>query len=477
MTRDDEARRDGWVSRLVSSVLPLLLLGGLLTVLVRRAAEPVSNFDTYFHLRFGHEFLTDWSLTRPGSVSSFATNDWLPTQWLPQVVMARTEQLVGLPGIAWLFGLQLCALVVTFYLVGRQWADPLPTVVVTTVAVIAAGPSLSMRPQVLSYVFVTLTVAAWLRARERGRPPWPLVPLGWLWAMCHGMWPVGIVIGLVAVAAWALETRPAVRTLLVWLSVPVLALCAGGLTPVGPGLYAAVLEVNGRGEYFAEWQPVDFTAPPSLAFILLLVTALTVAMRFGRDWMFVGLVVLALGWAMYSARTMPVAASMLVPLTGGAVQSLLPGHRPLKGRERGVVLGAAAAALAALAALVPTTSEEPPPQPAWVDEELGALAPGTDVLNEWGWGGYLMWRYPHLDLVMHGYGDTFTDAELARNKAIGDLAPGWDRLVQRTGAELAVLPPDYPLTYALRKEGWRVLDRSEEVVMLSAPRGWSEDPP
>ena len=39
--------------------------------LVRRAAMPLDNLDTYFHLRFGHEFLSgDWSVRDPGSVSS-----------------------------------------------------------------------------------------------------------------------------------------------------------------------------------------------------------------------------------------------------------------------------------------------------------------------------------------------------------------------------------------------------------------------
>ena len=47
----------------------------------------------------------DWSLRDPGSVSTFATADWVPTQWLPQMVMAQTEDWFGLAGVAWLSGL------------------------------------------------------------------------------------------------------------------------------------------------------------------------------------------------------------------------------------------------------------------------------------------------------------------------------------------------------------------------------------
>ena len=52
-----------------------------------------------------------------------------------------------------------------------------------------------MRPQVLSYLLIALTVGAWLRTWDDGRLRWWLVPVTWLWAMLHGMWPIGIGLG------------------------------------------------------------------------------------------------------------------------------------------------------------------------------------------------------------------------------------------------------------------------------------------
>ena len=46
-------------------------------------------------------------------MTSFGTNDWVPTQWLPQIVMAQLEDWFGLPGVAWLQGLLYLALAVT----------------------------------------------------------------------------------------------------------------------------------------------------------------------------------------------------------------------------------------------------------------------------------------------------------------------------------------------------------------------------
>ena len=58
-------------------------------------------------------------------MSSFGTNDWVPTQWLPQVVMAQLENWFGLPGVAWFQGLLHLALAVTFWVVARRWSTPL----------------------------------------------------------------------------------------------------------------------------------------------------------------------------------------------------------------------------------------------------------------------------------------------------------------------------------------------------------------
>jgi hypothetical protein len=81
-----------------------------------------------------------------------------------------------------------------------------------------------------------------------------------------------------------------------------------------------------------------------------------------------------------------------------------------------------------------------------------------------------MWRFPQLDLVSSGYGDMFTDEELQRNEDLRDIEPGWDRIVKRSGAAYAVLPPDDKLAYALtRFLGWTVMERSEFVVLLHAP--------
>jgi hypothetical protein len=473
LAEESRTRRSARSLAWTRPVLACGLFVGVLAVLVRNAAMPLANTDTYFHLRFGSEFLHHWSLRHPGSVSTFATARWVPTQWLPEVVMARTQEWFGLAGVAWLYGVQLVALMTTLYVVARRWVDPLVSMALTTLALVASYQGLSMRPQMLSFLMVAVTAAAWLRTREDGRLRWWLVPLTWVWAMVHGMWPIGLGLGVVAVAGLALDRVRTRDELGKALLVPVLSAVAAGLTPVGPELYGAVLAVNSRSQYFSEWGTPDFTSVAPVVLGLMLALGGVLFVRRGRaTWFDLALLLTAGACAVWSWRTVPVAAMLLVPLLAVHAAPAEPVVRPQRA-ERGLVAGAVVLALGVLAAAVPSAADSAPPQPAWVDPALTSLPQGTKVMGEWDWGGYLMWRYPQLDLLMHGYGDTFTTAELQRNTDLTALAPGWDRELRETGVTIAVLRPTSSLAYALEHQlHWRVAHRSPTIEELQAPPTW-----
>lgn len=462
------------------SVATLVVLVAVAGVLVAGAAVPLDNLDTYFHLRFGHEFLSgDWSLRDPGSVSSLATADWVPTQWLSEVVMAKTEDWFGLAGVAWLSGLLFLSLALVVYWACRRQAEPAVAALLVVLTLIASTSGISMRPQMVSYILVVVTIAAWQRARDTGRAPWLLVPVTWVWTMCHGMWPIGIVIGVVAALGLALDHGHPRRTLAKMAAVPVLSAAVSLLTPVGPGLFPAVLRVGSRAKYFYEWNPPDYTKPWVATLVVILALAVVPRLRRAErvPWFDVLLVGLAALCAIYSMRTVPVAACLAAPLAAAAVQVVVGARPPVLRRERLLVVGGALIALATLAVLVPHTADQPRDTPPWLDGALGDLPAGTRIINDSGFGGYLMWRFPELDVVVHGYGDLYTDEELERNADIEGGRAGWVDLVQNTGAEYAVLPPGSTLAYNLREvEGWRVVERSADLELLRPPPGWMDEP-
>ena len=461
------------------AVLPYLLLGGTALAMIGTCAAPLGNGDTYFHLRLGQEFLDGWSLRHPGSVTTFGTRPWVPTQWLPEMVMAQAQRWGGLPAVAWLSGLQQALLLFTVYVCSRRWAAPIVVMPLVLLAMLALNPWLSMRPQVLSYALAVLTVQAWLRTREDGRLRWWLVPLTWIWAMVHGMWPVALVTGSVAVVGLALDRAVPRRTLARGAGLVVASAVAAALTPVGPALYPAVFAVTSRAHFFSEWNPEDFTSSYGLPLAVLLVGALAVvAKRRDTSWFLLGQVALALAWAGYSSRTAAVAAVVLVPLVAQAVGGLVgPGTptaalvlREPSRRETAWVAGGLATCLAALAVAVPFTADEPVGDPPAVSRYLDALPAGTKVLNDWDFGGYLMWAHPQLDLMMNGYGDLFTTAELQRNTDLLQLDPGWQAEVTRSQVTYAVLRPGTRLQLGLVHDlHWHVVATSPAVEVLAAP--------
>jgi hypothetical protein len=458
------------ITTLTRRVLPVLLLFGIFTVLVQAATLRLTNTDTYFHLRFGAEFRQgNWSLSDPGSVTTYGTADWVPTQWLPQIVMAQLESWFGLAGVAWLLGFLFLSLAVTLYAVARRWTDPLTAVALVTLGLIACRTGLSMRPQLISYILVAVTTAAWLATIRSGRTPWWLIPITYLWAMCHGMWPVGSIIGFAAVVGLALGRDVSGRRLLLFASVPSASIVVALITPVGPRLLGAVLSVNSRAEYFTEWSPPDLTDYNGIALLIMLGLAAVVCLRSGSTpWSTIALIALAAGWAVYSLRTVPVAAAMLVPLTAYVL-----GERQTRrsaGRaEVGAIAVGLVAALTALALIAPRATLDHPDQPAWLESSLGDLPAGTPVLSESLYAGFLLWKFPHLDFTANGYGDIYTDDELERNSDIEIVQNGWVEELALLEVDLAVVNPRGPLEYALVREGWRVVHTSPEVELLRAP--------
>lgn len=459
----------------VLTLVPLALLLGTFATVVRVRVVTIENADTYFHVRMGREFLSAWSPWAPGSVTEYATAGWVPSQWLGQVFYGAFDAWFGLPGVAWLSGALVLLFSLGVYAVTRAYAPLVVSAFLTPAVILACAPGLSGRPQVLSYLFAALVTAAWMRTRSTGRVSWWIVPLTWVWAMVHGMWSVSILISLVAGAGLLMDKEAPRPRPLHLVAVPVLSAVAAGLTPVGPGVYRAVVRVSSISQYFEEWGPTTFTRPPMAVAALLMVLLLVVALRSGpMRWSTLALVMLAGAWILYSNRTVPVGVAMLAPLLARELSSLTPtrGRSP---RELTVVLAGFAVALALLAIATPRTSASSMHEGNAAHGSIATLPPGSGLLNEWNEGGYDMWAHPELDIVMHGYGDMFTDAEIKRNYQMLELEPGWDEMVRDLGVRDALLYEDSKLTYGLTELlSWVVVAEDDGLVHLRAPTSWSD---
>lgn len=459
------------ITTLTRRVFPLLGLAALMVGFMWQQRVPPAHGDMWFHLRLGQEFLDGWSPRDPGHLAPFDSADWTPTQWLTQVAMAWGVERGGVTTVVWATGVVVVVIIASVYLTCRRVAAPLPATLAVTLGIVAASPGFSARPQMLSYLFVVVTLAAWLASSRDGRPRYWLLAIAWVWPMCHGLWPVGLSISVGMLAGIALERRFPPRVLVRLGLVVAGSVVASALTPVGLEAYRSLLVVGTRTEYFAEWGAPVFTSPTGAILAFMLVVVVISGLR--RDalpWTDVVVVALAIAWSLYSLRTTVVGSLLLTPVLAATLARLVPAGDPV-GRAERVSLGAMTLASCGILAVM-LGIRPSPVVPRWVDARLDEMPPATRILNDWDTGSYFIYRHSDLAWAMHGYGDVFTDAEIRRNFDLVRLNPGWKTEVRNMDVDMALVDPGSPLGYALQEvEGWTVEQSDERFALLTPPSG------
>lgn len=478
----DTGRATTVADRVARRVVVLGSLGALTFLMLWLAAKPVSDPDTWWHLRLGQDLSA--SGLRWGSVphnwSPFATAEWVPHCPLADIFLARFEDWFGLPGIAWLYGCVLLGTLGAVYLCCRSVSSDLPAVFATAMMLAGASGSFSPRPQMLSFVLLAVVVCVWLRTEKDLTPRWWLIPLTWFWAMCHGYWFIGVLVGLTFAGGMALQARFAGGRLITresskLLAVPLLSMCSAMLTPVGPELALDPARVNERGQFVQEGMRTAFDrAQPWLVLTMIVTVALVWSVtRREVSLARVGLLVMSMGWLLITERTVAVAAILTAPLLASALQTLI-GERSVQApwaTKRGLLAFAAfgGLGLSILALIVPHTSDTPGDVPTAFDSRLRDLPLHSVILNEYTIGGWLAWQYPHLDVVVDPLCDAYP-VEHLRNVVDAMKARGqWREFVAATDADLAVLESDTPIVGALKDAHWVVEANDGPFVLMTPP--------
>jgi hypothetical protein len=94
------------------------------------------------------------------------------------------------------------------------------------------------------------------------------------------------------------------------------------------------------------------------------------------------------------------------------------------------------------------------------------------LLNDYSWGGYLIWALPGRPVFIDGRADVYGGEILTDYAALMAVEPGWRERLERYGVRHALLDPAAPLTEVLRDAcGWSVAYADGVSVLLSRPPG------
>ena len=455
-----------WVPAAVSTIV--------VAVCVVVGVRPVSDPSPWLHLKVGAFLLDGGRFGLPDPWAPFAVRAYVPTEWLPAIVSQLTYQGFGLPGIAWLRCAGILGLLSALMWSTRRSANTTICALVSLSAVAGAYESLTERPQLAGLVLLAIAVGAWWRTGLDRRPRWWLVPLTWLWACCHGLWIVGIAVGLVCVTGLLLDRRLTRASTTRLLAIPLLSLVAAGLTPLGPRLLLTPLSVGKNAhEFIAEWQSTSAHDPYAVVTLGMLALVVLSWVRLGRQppWWQIGLLLTAVTATLAATRTIPVGALIAAPLLAQEIQ--LYRARPVDAPTRRSRSGWAALTLVALVAAVPLSAaraQEPGSVPQRLSPQLSAIAPGTVVLAQGDISGWLYWSEPGLRPVLDPRIEISSPQHVRAFVSAMAAGPGWRQFVDRTGARYALVPSGSPIATALvERAGWSQAGRDAGYVLLRAP--------
>jgi hypothetical protein len=397
---DQPARRLGgrfggllplWVGLLVYALL--LVAGNTL----------LNDPDTLWQVTLGH-WIIDHHAVPHEDVYSFTMRGepWISTQWLAQVLLAKTYDWFGWSGPVVLAAAAIAATyaLLARYLVAR--VSESVSLVFICGALALTVPHLLARPHVLAMPFLVLWIGGMIAAADkREAPSFWLLPNMVLWANLHG----GFVFGLMMVGPIALDAvmsadRDARKMLVLrWAVFGFAALLASFCNPYGWDALLASQKILNLGralQLIMEWHAADFSRVGALEIYLLLGIALTlyrgVKLPATRILILLGLLHMALSQGR-AAEILALLAPMVLamPLArqiGAAVAA--DDHAVPRGALIGVVVAALVAGTAAYAS-VHRFEPNLRGAPVAAVTELKKLNLAR-VLNDYDFGGYLIYR-------------------------------------------------------------------------------------
>ena len=433
----------------------------------------LNDGDTYWHLATGQWILAHGRVPQTEMFSfSRSGAPWVPHEWLSELLVALAWRADGWSGVVVLFA--GAAATAAWLMVRRlSYAIGGITLILTaSVALACMSGSLLARPHLLALPVVVIWVLELMSARSENRAPRLVFALlMMLWANLHG----SFVMGFFMAGAFGLEAlveaepRDRFKVIRDWAIFGAAGLVAALITPYGIQGFIYPFQIMGMSSLpgIVEWRPTDFSKLST--FEIGLLTTMFVCLRQGVRVPTVRLILLLvlLYLALQQIRHQMVLA-VVAPLILADPLALALGHQPLKARLRGVfplAFAALAVLLVGTRLLIPIIRTDGLNSPVTAVAHLPPDLAGQPVLNDYGFGGYLIFKgvKPFIDGRSDMYGDAFTEAYFA---AMGADQAGLDKFLDKHGIVWTIFAPRDPVVAVLDRDPSWVRIYSDGVAVV-----------
>ncbi|HVD30296.1 MAG TPA: hypothetical protein VNE19_01115 [Methylomirabilota bacterium] len=465
------------MTRRFSWSLPLMT-GGIFGAISTLAT--VGDPDLFWHLAQGRQTVTE-GLARVDAFSwSVKGLPVLTDQWFGQVIWYEAYAALGWNGIIVLRALLVAAIVTLIVAAAlRAQRRPIFALIATLPAIALTRFAWTERPQLMGLLCFAVLVLLLQASAERPRLLMAVPALIVVWANLHASFALGLGVTAIACAELWLR-RPDARRLVV--GVIAASIAATLLTPSGLTIWTSA-----SGHFLSPPRIIleegvpDVTQPYGFVFAFIVLAVLVTA-QLSRPTVLreVALLVPVLFVSMTAARHTPffavASASYLAAHAPDAIAFVaarfrINAHFPaFAPRVPPLRIDVAMAAIA-LAAVVGTglLARGEPDLSAYPTGVLSSLPPGPGVVNDYDWGGFLIWYAPATPVFIDGRLFPYTGDALRDYETLVSLGPTWRDVLARRGARAVLVKPGSPLAVRARDLRWSVVAESVSYVLFIVP--------
>jgi hypothetical protein len=404
------------------------MMAGLLTVLsVLTVRGRFDDPDMWWHLKTGQIIFSTHTIPVT-DLFSYTTNhhSWIPHEWLAQLSMYLDYKWFGLSGLMlWLCVLTAALLIAAYGLCALYSGNVKLGFVGAMVVWIFATSGLAVRPQLVGYLLLIVELLIVHLGKTR-TPRWflALPPLFAIWINCHGSFFLGLMVLTVFLFASFFQfrlgplvaerwTNPVRNMLLLAFAVSFAALF---LNPVGirqilyplDTLFHQPLNLS----VVEEWSPLRILSERGIALLAVLsISVILVVLR--KSELFLDeLLLLALGteMAFSHARMAFVFGILAAPVLSRQLSKSWDNYQADQDRPWANAVFLAVSLLVVYLAfpsaqnLVRQAEEESPVKAVQFIQAQHLAGP---MLNDYTYGGYLIWAAPEYPVFLDGRGDVF----------------------------------------------------------------------
>jgi hypothetical protein len=436
--------------------------------------------DLWWHLKVGQViFATHHWPTKDAYSFTVSGQPWLAYEWLGEVLLAWAYRLAGIVGLEVLLFLSgSCIILALYVLTTLRCGNSKAAFVASTILSVLAAMSFTLRPQMIGYLFLIITLIVLERFR-RGKKGavWCLPVIMLLWVNSHGSWIIGLgvifvywmsglvkfPVGYLETRSWTLDERQRIAFAFL------LCLCSVFITPYGSRLatspfeFAFSLPLNVA--YISEWQSMPFHVAIGKVFLSLMIGFILFQTIFQLRWRLEEFSLFLFGTAMacLHVRFFLIFVPFFAPLLAVIIARWMPAYDRKKDKLALNVLLMAGVVVSIIhyfpsqqelqkivaskfpVAAVKYLSQRPVPGPTY---------------NNYGFGGYLIWaRGPENKVFIDGRGDVYErGGVLSDYLHISRFEPGSLELLDAYQIQSCLITGDEPLATALySSSGWQRL--------------------